>query len=175
MTYLGSPTRARFLALKKAKRQQRADDLWRSEHTFYCKGERMGRRGLQPCKWEVRFRYDTEGATAVCRKCTQVHRAYGGKWFKADEYEMKAHDLKLEEARNRAGDYKRDPQYAPWETPAHEPDCGYKDVDLLGLSRKERKMAAGPSVIKIGIAMVDRSNKVRHWCRPLVASGSGPR
>jgi len=167
-TNIYSPTRARFLALKAAKRQARADDDHRAEHTMICQGTRR-RHGKenQPCGWPVQFGKKHDGVSVTCRRCGQLHRFWGTKWFKAEDYEMGAHDIRKAEARAHEGDYKYDPMFAPWETPAHEPDCGYKDVDLLGLTRREQRTVAGPGVVKLGIAMVDRDKKVRHWCRPL--------
>ena len=58
-----SKTRQRFMEKKKAKREARAYDKWWREHTFWCLN----------CKFEVRFRYATEGSQAVCRRCKTQH------------------------------------------------------------------------------------------------------
>lgn len=162
-----SPTRKRFLERKKAKRRQRAEDAYIAAHTFECKNTRR-RHGKenQPCGWPVRFSKQGNGAHATCRRCRQMYRCWGGKWFKVEDYEIGVHDLQKAERKAHEGDYGHHPQNAPWETPAHEPEGGYKDVDLLGLHRMSRKITGGPGVIKIGVGMVDRLGKVRHWCRP---------
>ena len=67
-----SKQRDKFMAAKKAKREQRADDKWHREHTSWCQGTRNGK----PCLFEVRFRAEAEGVTAVCRRCDTVH-VYG--------------------------------------------------------------------------------------------------
>ena len=170
-----SPTRARFQEKRRAVREAKARDLWISEHSFDCMGERMRQGRLKRCRFEVRFSKLANGLDAKCNLCGQLHRHYGGKWFKAgQDYELGAYDLQKVEAKDREGQYEYDPphkptdnmpEYAAWETPAHEPDCGYKEVDLLGLTRRRQKTMAGPGVVKIGVAMVDRHNVVRHWCR----------
>ena len=121
---------------------------------------------MRDCLYEVRFSAAANGVNARCNLCGQLHRFYGTKWFKAEDYEIGKYDIQKALKKDTDGDYGHNPQYAPWETPAHEPDCGFKDFDLLGLTRRARKTIAGPGVVKVGVAMVDRQNMVRHWCRP---------
>ncbi len=68
-----SKTRQRFIEVKKAKRQQRADDAYERAHSFWCQGRIEGRDGLKPCKWQVMFRHEAEGAKATCRRCGTLH------------------------------------------------------------------------------------------------------
>lgn len=68
-----SPTRRKFLAMKKAKRKQRADDAYLAAHSFFCKGQRQRRGQLRECQYEVRFRKAVEGAHATCRICGTTH------------------------------------------------------------------------------------------------------
>ena len=162
----GSPTREKFRRLRRERRAARQREAYLMEHTIICQGRRR-RHGKenQPCEWPIQFGKKYDGVSARCRRCKQLHRFYGTKWFKAEDYELGAHDIRKAERKAHEGEYGHDPMYPPWVTPAHEPDCGYKDFMLTGLTRREQRMTAGPGVIKVGIAMVDRDKKVRHWCR----------
>ena len=165
--YKGSPTRKKFYALRKAVRADKQRAAYLAEHTMICQEGRRRRHGKenQPCEWPIQFGKKYDGISVRCRRCGQLYRYYGTKWFKTEDYELGKHDIQKAERKAHEGDYGHDPMYAPWETPAHEPDCGYKDFMLTGLTRREQRTVGGPGVIKIGIAMVDREKKVRHWCR----------
>lgn len=135
-----SKTRQAFMHRKTAIRRQRADDAYEKAHSFWCKGYIEGREGLKQCKFQVMFRYATEGALATCVRCRQVHTFKAG--IEGTEYKEGWYPV-LDKDRPALPEPKpivhteTEKQEQKRKEARHESWCTKKDKDLYGATRKE--------------------------------------
>lgn len=166
-----SPTRTRFLAKKRQKRETRARDAWLEAHTFYCTGQRRRRGQMRACLFEVRFNHQVEGAKATCSFCHTAH-VYSSagtersRWMTQSEYaEVHIPEeslLRIEDVYVEVEAEKKVPPGSPIVKEKiivadHAPWCHKPDVILAGLSAK----MGAPGRVR----WTDRGGRVRHLCQ----------
>ena len=152
-----SPTRTRFIELKREARKARKDAKEYGERVFFCEGLRETRGSLEPCRFEV-WPMTKRVLTAKCRRCGTLHEKVDGKWLTVMQAEVKRKRDDSDYVSAHDGTY-------GMATPKHESWCGYKDFDLTGLRKTTRKMTIGKGRIGEGVCHIDYKGRPSHWCR----------